>query len=291
MLPVSPHPPLELRHVVSRNRRERELVPWSRARLDRTVAEFALRLGLTDALGPVVLALLVGGILTVLLEPPAQAQSSPVPIRTGVPTHSQSVSNLVRQTGPQEFAVGKVTIRAGDQTVHFPVEINQRSNLVEYAVVHRSGKIHESILRTDVDPLHIHLAMLLLKVQPAEVMTLGGDPGATVPGQRIRIEIRWRESGQEVRRRLEHMVVYTTNTQVTLPITTWSYNGSYVQGGRFMASTEGSIVSLQEDATALINNPLLSRFRDDLHVVNSQALPPDGVSLEAVILVAIEKPK
>ena len=57
-----------------------------------------------------------------------------------------------------------------------------RSNIVEYAVVTRPAKTHESLFRTDVDPMHIHLAMLLLGAKPANVSNLGGNPKVAIPG-------------------------------------------------------------------------------------------------------------
>lgn len=196
-----------------------------------------------------------------------------------------------RETAPGVFVLGGVTLRKAERTVSFPVEINQRSNLVEYVVVHNSGKTHESVFRTGADPLHIHLAMLLLGVKSANVSNLGGSPKTPVPGQPVRIEARWRESGKEVLRPLEDLIVYTTNQLQTLPTATWTYNGSHVKSKRFAASDDGSIISLQEDAAALINNPLPSRFFDDLHLVNRKALPPEETPLELIISPAPEPAK
>jgi len=201
-------------------------------------------------------------------------------------TTNAALSADIREVTPGVFALGKVTLRKAQRAVSFPVEINQRSNVVEYAVVTRTGKTHESLFKTDADPMHLHLAMLLLGAKPTSTNVLGGDLKSAPIGQLIQIEARWQDKGREIRRPLESLVVYSTNILQTLPPGPWLYNGSYLDRGRFMASLEGSIVSIQEDAMALVNNPRPDRFNDDLHLVNTAALPPDGVSIEMVFSLA-----
>ena len=40
---------------------------------------------------------------------------------------------------------------------------NQRNGLIEYALVHESGKVHESLFRTKLRPQTLHTCLLLLK--------------------------------------------------------------------------------------------------------------------------------
>jgi hypothetical protein len=214
-----------------------------------------------------------------------QSEGLPAARATTVIANALSAPNL-REVSPGVFALGRVTFCKTARTVSFPIEINQRSNVVEYAVVTGTGKTYESLFKTEADPVQIHLAMLLLGAKPTSTNVLGGDLKTSPSGQRIQVEARWREGGREIRRPLESFLVYSTNLQQTLPRGAWLYNGSYVDRGRFLASLEGSIVSIQEDAMALVNNPRPDRFFDDLHVVNTVLLPPDGVPIEMVFRLA-----
>ncbi|MBK8001384.1 MAG: hypothetical protein IPK15_22435 [Verrucomicrobia bacterium] len=224
-------------------------------------------------------------VLIALCISALKAEGQPVPAVTATTNAATTTSLDFRETSPGMFELGKVTLNKRKRAVSFPVQINMRSNIVEYAVVTRTGKTHESLFRTDVDPMHIHLAMLLLGAKPANVSSLGGDPKATIPGQPIHIEAHWTREGHEIRVPLENLLAYTTNHQKTLPRGTWTYNGSYLNEGRFMAKADGSIISLQEDSIALVNNPNPSRFFDDLHMVNTPALPPDGLPIEMEFLL------
>lgn len=190
-------------------------------------------------------------------------------------------SNMLATLGPP---LGKVILDPARRTFSFPASVNQRTGVVEYVVVTTQGKTHESVLRTDAEPQHIHLAALLLDAQPPSTPIFPSDLAAPLPGVPIRIAVLWTQGGHEIRRPLEDFVV-TTNRGERLARGPWTYNGSYVSRGSFVAQQEGSIVSLQIDPSALINNPRPGRENDDLHHVNSTNLPPSDVPLRIEIQI------
>ena len=207
-------------------------------------------------------------------EDPANRPSTPSPAPLEV---------TLQALGGARFALGKVVLDKDQRLVSFPAVINQREGLVEYVVVTTQGKTHESVWRTDAEPKHIHLAMLLLGAKPASTPFNPPDYFFQLPpGERVTLEAVWRIGGGEVRRPLEEFVI-TTNNMRRLPPGPWIYNGSFVHGGLFVAQRDGSIVALKVDACALINNPRLGRENENLYCVNTPALPPDGVAVELAI--------
>jgi hypothetical protein len=177
-----------------------------------------------------------------------------------------------------ELALGMVTLDKQRRAVSFPVVVNQREGVVEYAVVTAKGKTHESVFRTEAEPRHIHLAMLLLGAHAANTNVLPAEPAAPLPGERILAAVLWTGADGETRRPLEEFIV-TTNHFQPLPAGPWVYNGSHIVEGTFVAQSEGAIISLHTDPNALINNPRPGRENDDLHYVNAKALPPDSLPL------------
>ncbi len=180
--------------------------------------------------------------------------------------------------------LGKVVLDRARRAVAFPAVVNQRSGLVEYVLVTEQGKTHESVLRTEAAPRDIHVALLLLNARPASSPVFPDDPAAPLPGVPVRIEASWVEDGREVRRPLEDLVI-TTNRGDRLVRGPWAYTGSYVSRGTFVAQEEGSIVALQVDPSALINNPRPGRENDELHHVNPQALPAGDQAVTVTIRV------
>lgn len=178
--------------------------------------------------------------------------------------------------------MGRVTINQTLRTVSFPLLINQRTGLVEYTVVAATGKTHESVFRTEAAPQDVQVGMLLLGAKPAGTNFVAPDGSWPIPGEKVSVAVHWKDRDREVRRPIEEFIVTTNNAQ-PLPAGPWVFNGSYVAYGAFIAQRDGSVVSIQEDAAALINNPRPDRTNDDLHFVNTASLPPADAALELTI--------
>jgi hypothetical protein len=177
------------------------------------------------------------------------------------------------------YSIGEVTIDKQQGSVSFPVSINQRTGVVEYVVVNTGGKTHESVFRTPAAPRDVHVGMLLLGVKPADTNAFPQDGNAPLPGQQVWVELQWHDQGREVSRPIEAFVV-TTNNLLPLSPGSWVYNGSFTDYRTFIAQRDGSIISIQSDPTALVNNPRPERTNDDLHHVNTAALPPPEAQLK-----------
>jgi hypothetical protein len=178
----------------------------------------------------------------------------------------------VRQISRGRFQVGQVTLDKQSRSVTFPGVVNMTEAMIEYLVVTRDGKLHESLLRSDVAPKDIHVAMLLLDAKGAETNAVPEDPLKPIPGEPVIIEVSWKEKGREKRLRAEELV-FNTQARTNLTKGVWIYNGSRLENGAFMAEREGSIVSLITDPFALVNNPRAGRDNDDLCEVNTNAVP------------------
>jgi hypothetical protein len=168
------------------------------------------------------------------------------------------------------------------------VNLNLRDETVEYAVVHKLGKTHESIFSTEARPQDIHVAMLLLGVKPVMTNTFGADGNALPSGEKVFVEVSWTNGGARVTCALEDLVL-NRETKKSLGRGEWIYNGSNFSEGAFTAQRDGSIISIHIDPGALINNPRPGRENDDLHVPNAVKLPPLSAKAEVSIRLASAK--
>ena len=193
----------------------------------------------------------------------------------------------VRQISPGRFQVGQVTLDKQSRSITFPAVINMTEAMIEYFVVTRDGKLHESLLRTDARPHDIHVAMLLLDAKGAGADAVPEDPLKPIPGDPVIIEVSWKDKGQK-RLRAEELV-FNTQTKSNLAKGVWIYNGSRLENGAFLAEREGSIVSLITDPFALVNNPRSGRDNDDLCEVNTNAVPALDTPVEVKLI--LQSPK
>jgi hypothetical protein len=188
---------------------------------------------------------------------------------------NNATNPAIRSVGGGRFEIGHVSLDKVNRTVSFPASVNLRDATVEYAVVHTSGKTHESVFSTDARPHDIHLALLLLGARPVVTNFFGADGKATPLGEKVWINVHWTNGSCA----LEDLVV---DRETGKPMTRgdWIFNGSNFSEGASTAQRDGSIVSIHIDPDALIDNPRPGRENDDLHLPHAAKLPPVGTPAE-----------
>lgn len=189
----------------------------------------------------------------------------------------------VGKDGPDRLRIGLVTLDKAARTVSLPATLNQREGIVEYALVHENGKIHEALLRTKASPRDLHLALLLLGAKPVP------------PDGRADVAIRvsWESNGPALSLPLEHLVELTPDPGRAggpMPAGPWLFSGSAFTAAGYQAEAEGSHISLIADPVATLNNPGKSRDRDDLHRPRTAVLPPADLPLTVTLRLSEPKP-
>lgn len=237
------------------------------------------------------------------LQPPPQNLTRPVPGPRPMAGPFGPFGDLgkaptllpIRVMGAGVFELANVTMDKRQRSVSFPAVVNMDQGPMEYFLATSYGKVHESILRTDTMPHHIHIAMLLMDANEANSTALPEGPqrsGAVgqanpernqstisnpekteLPGDKLVIEVSWRIDGKETTPRAEELV-RNLEKKATLDKGNWVYNGSEVIGGTFASQVSGSLVSLITDRQALINSIALGHENDDIWAVNTNSLPP-----------------
>jgi hypothetical protein len=212
-------------------------------------------------------------------EKPAEAKSvEPTPAES---QHGkESDTPPLKQTGPGQFQVGQVRFNSKERKLHFPAFINMEAGLIEYLIVTGTGKLHESLLWTQVEPYHIHVAMLFIGAKTSAPV----DPFQPEPfiGEKVTIEVAWKEGEAEKRFPIERFV-NDLSTGEPINRGPWVYNGSRVINGTFLAQRDGSIVSLIEDPDALMNNQRTAGEHDENWTIRKDGLPEPGSRVEVIL--------
>ena len=176
------------------------------------------------------------------------------------------------------------------RTVRFPATVQLDNGNLEYLLVTEEGKTHESLFATKVSPFKIHVAMLLLGVNPAKELkeappeqlnaaNLKNAPALT--GNKVEILIHWKANGKEQQVHAEEWV-YNQLTESTMAAGQWIYTSSGIFEGKFLAQTDGSIVALVTDPVALINNTLPGHDNDTVWRVKKGAPPAVNTPVEII---------
>ncbi|MCC7374413.1 MAG: hypothetical protein IT581_07140 [Verrucomicrobiales bacterium] len=226
-----------------------------------------------------------------ILEPPPLDPQRPPPAQPPPATATAAMTNmLLRPVAPGIFEVGQVRLDTTTRTVSFPAVVNARQGPMEYLIVTPYGSTHESVLRTEVEPYHIHIAVLLLGAK-GETNTVQNPPPTQqvadpwtqpIHGDPVHLEFAWEQNGTTRTCAAEDWV-FNLATQSAMSRGSWTYNGSLVHRGLFRAQIDGAIASLIASPSALVNNSRKGADNDDIWTVNTNALPDIGTRVTALI--------
>lgn len=245
--------------------------------------------------------------------PPIEAASLPPLPPTPQESSRDSLTNLpLRLVGPGIFEIGKVRLDKKQRTVSFPAVLNMNQGPMEYFLVTHYGKTHESVLRTEAQPYHLHVAVLLLGATGADTNGFSEHPDHaaagrrpapasgsqpitnpsmdTMPGDKISIEVSWSVDGKVARHSAEELV-FNQESESVLGTGNWVYNGSLVADGIFLAQLGGSIVSLITDPTALVNNTGRGHDNDKIWTANTNRLPSFNTPVQVTFKLVTKRDK
>jgi hypothetical protein len=217
----------------------------------------------------------------------------------GTATAAQAQTNAppLRQIGPDVFQLGSVRLDKARKTVQFQAQLIMNDGLIEYVLVTSKGKTYESMLKTDADPADIQLALLLLGAKgapqteallaaptvPFHVNRRANDtnspPPLKITGDPVAIELAWDGPAGRKQARVEDCIIDLA-TKTNASPGSWTFNGSRVVRGTFLAQRDGQIVAVIDDIDAMVNNPRDGHDNDQIWQVNSNALPPLNTPVE-----------
>lgn len=174
---------------------------------------------------------------------------------------SQAIGELVdsstfppiEKVGDGLYRLGDIVVNKRDRSITFPARVNMDSGMLEYLLVHRRGKTHESLFNTLIEPYSLQIAFLLLGYEGAkEPLTMQGDP--TVPqGEALRILVTPASGGAPFP--ADQWVMNRFGDEIRdVPPMKWVYTGSFSFQGRFMPQESGSVVAIWHDPAAMIDN-------------------------------------
>lgn len=228
--------------------------------------------------------LFFGGLFLVLgTDTQGQNQGPPgfVPAQHPLPAEPPREISAppLKKIGPGLFEIGGVRIIKEKGRIEFPAEVNMDKGLLEYLIVGNSGKLHESLLRTEVEPYSIHIALLMIGLEgTANPLGQQGDP-RTPEGDPVSI---WAQGTGKDKIRIEQWVALGEKRSPMKP-TNYIFTGSLISNGVFMAQTEKSIAALFRDPVAIIDNPMPEGASDEIWFVNEKQMPPIGTKVTVVI--------
>lgn len=223
----------------------------------------------------------------------------------------------VKKVGKDSYKIGKVTIDSRRREIRIPAVVNMNDGLIEVFLSTPVGKLHESLLVSEFDPLDLHLALLLLGADSGRNPSVpaGEDPKADErsgpppgmlpgtpvvekdavvrPGTIVQVRVEWKKGEEKVSLPAEELVRDRVR-KTSMKTSGWVFLGSKTDSldGKdavYAARLYGSVITTFHDPLAVLDNPEPTSLDDTLFIVNEKTAPSKGTEVEVVITVQPEK--
>ena len=226
---------------------------------------------------------------------PAQDSAPVEPISPPAPDQLIApVKPSVEKLDETRFQIGKIIFDQKTREIRFPAKVNMIEGSLEFLLVHETGKVHESLLMTDISPTHLNLAFTLLRYPPSrELYALPNDHGGAsnnypeVPAEikaraRIAIYLEWKD-GEKTRRLPANDLIQHIVKTTAMPAGPWLYGGSEFDDGKYAPETSGDIIAIYTTHSALINYPGKDDDNDDVWAPYPKRVPAVGTDVTVII--------
>ena len=243
------------------------------------------------------------GLLSAHAQQPAPAAPPTLPSASSTPAvdgakQLAEAQQRLKKISATEYDLDGIRINATTREVRFAAQICLKKAPVEYMLTTDTGKTHETVLTTTVQPTALQVALLLANYQAATEGMLTDMPADERPkiwkeeppkdkgGNRVKISVEWK-AGAETKRAPLGVMVQNIETRKAPPdLDTWIFNGSYIDERGFIAQHEGSIVAVWLDRGAIFNSGAKGNWRDEIWISLPDNIPDEGTPVTVVITPA-----
>lgn len=210
----------------------------------------------------------------------------------------------VKQTGANEFEIGGIKFNGTTREIRVPTVVNYKQLPIEYMLVHETGKVHESVLKTTINASDLQVAVLLCHYEPGteglahpeappDFTPIKPVPLKTPGANRMKIEVEWKAGDETKREPLSEWMLNSDTRKPPPDLGVWIFSGSFVDHDGFAAQAQGSIICSYLDRAAMINSPAKGNWDDNLWISNPAKIPDEGTPVTVIISPAppaAEKP-
>jgi len=219
--------------------------------------------------------------------------SSPTPV-------GDSIRAQIETLPSGQLRFREITFEPTTRTIRFPATINMKEGLLEYALVHENGKIHESLFSTKISPFDLNIVLLLCHYRPskkilAPLLPTGGKERVALealpedPAAELTLQVSWKKlDGNRETVMLENLID-NLDTKKPAKAGPWIFSGSGIEDGNFMAEVDGTFAATYLDSRTLINSPRKGNLLDTIWQPSSST-PAEGIAV-TIIITPYQTPK
>jgi hypothetical protein len=200
----------------------------------------------------------------------------------------------VEKIDATHYRINQISFDQARREIRFPAKLNMAEGLLEFLVVHETGKLHESLFSTEVMPSQLNLAFILLRYPASRELYFlpnqdGGytnDVAVVAPeiqaAARLLIEVEWLDGAVTKRVAVNDWIQHTTTTQ-QMPPGPWVYGASEFEHEKYAPDITGDIAAIFTTNSAMINFPGTDNRDDNVWSPYLKRVPAVGTAVTLII--------
>ena len=202
---------------------------------------------------------------------------------------------VVKELDAERVQVGEVIFNRKTREIRFPAAVNMAGGeLLEFAIVHVNGKVHESLLSTAISATDLNLAFKLLRYEGSPEYYAEYEKDGSLSNRfpevkaevkaaaRISIGVEWEDEGKTKSAKINEWISDASTGQA-MPADPWVYGGSMFYAGSFLAKSSGDIAAIFLSNSSLINFSGKDNDSDEVWLPFPKRVPPVGTKVTVVI--------
>jgi len=206
-------------------------------------------------------------------------------------------ASKVEKLGENRYRLGNIQFDGKTREIRVPAAVNMREGILEYALVHGDGKIHESLLVTDIVPSQLQVAMKLCRYKDGEGDVFDvfypedekkGAAGAGQRGEAVALTVEWEVDGEHKAAPLSEWI-FDRKRDAVMPDEPWIYSGSYLYEGDFAADMDGTLIAIYLYRGAMLNTMTDGSHDDERWLANADKTPALGTQVTLVVAPSAER--
>ncbi len=199
--------------------------------------------------------------------------------------------DMLKKVSEDVYMLNEMSINTANGTIEIPCKINMNKGLIEVVLCRKEGKVHESLLVTNISPLEFQTALLLLGLDP--VNEVPDDPSKIdqsdqfssieTEGDAVKLYLAYELNGEMVKKPIEHFV-YDESVQKKLKPSTWLFRGAATHmSGHVMVDPDVTMIATYHDPVAMMELNAQSKFNDELFYVDENAKLTIGKKVTLIV--------
>lgn len=188
---------------------------------------------------------------------------------------------------PAEGKLPYLQVDAKNKQVRMECQAVNAELALEYLVCVAGTSEHETVLRSNAKPSHVHLALLMIGLEPGEPLRFSQSDRRWLPprGPKLKINCEFVKDGRSLSVPA-HQMMRNLKTKKPLPPTTWVFAGSrLMEDGVYAADITGHLISVVNFEHATVDIAELRSSNNELleWEVNPEAVPKRQTTVWVVI--------